>query len=64
MLRYGVPDALKSVLRKLYSKIFIKIKGCGKNIRIPSTVAIEQGDNLALILFVFFVNAVGESISP
>ena len=62
--RYGVPDALILVPRKLYLEISIKLKVCGKNVRIPSTVGIWQGDNLASIIFVLFINAVGGFISP
>ena len=29
---------------------------------IPSTVGVKQGDNLAPVLFVFFINAVAQSI--
>ena len=47
--RFGVPDELIFVLRKLYSDIVINLKGCGKNVRIPSTVGVKQGDNLATI---------------
>ena len=61
---YDVPDALIFVLMKLYLDIFIKLKGCGKNIRITSTVCFKHGKNLAPILFVLFINALGESISP
>ena len=62
--RYGVPDAFVLVLSKLYSDIVIKLKGCGKNVSIPSTVSVKQGNNLAPIIFVFFIKSVGESISP
>ena len=51
--RFGVPDELIFVLRKLYSDIVINLKGCGKNVRILSTVGVKQGDNLAQILFSF-----------
>ena len=51
--KIGVPDALILVLRKLYLDIVIEVKGCGKNVRILSTVGVKQGDNLAQILFSF-----------
>ena len=49
--RYSVPNALISVLSKLYSEVFINIKCCGNNVSIPSNVGIKQGDNLAPIIF-------------
>ena len=57
-------DALIPVLRNLYSYIAIELKGCGNNVRIPSTVGVDQGKNITPIIFVFFINNVGESISP
>ena len=41
MRRYGVTDVLILVLRKLYLDIVIKLKGCGKNVRILSTVGVK-----------------------
>ena len=61
---YGLPDALILVLRKPYSDIVLKLKDCDNNVRILSTVAVKQGENLAPIIFVFFIDAVGESILP
>ena len=64
MSRYGCPEELIFVLRKLYTDITIELKGYGKGFTIPSTVGVKQGDNLAPVLFIFFINAVAESIEP
>ena len=48
----------------LYSYIDIELKGCGNNVRITLTVGVDQGENLTPIIFVFFINDVGDSISP
>ena len=61
---YAVPNALILVLRNKYLFIVIKFKDCGKNVRIPSNVGLKQVNNLAPIRFVFFINDVGDSISP
>ena len=53
MARYGCPEELIFVLRKLYSDITVQLKGCGKGVTIPSTVGVKQGDNLAPVLFIF-----------
>ena len=49
--------------RNLYLGIVVNLKDCSNNFRITSTAGIKKGDDLALIIFVFFINAVGESIS-
>lgn len=64
MSRYGCPEELIFVLRKLYTDITIELKSFGKGFTIPSTVGVKQGDNLAPVLFIFFINAVAESIEP
>ena len=57
MARYGCPEELIFVLRKLYTNITVQLKGFGKGFTIPSTVGVKQGDNLAPVLFIFFINA-------
>ena len=64
MARYGCPEELIFVLRKLYTEITVQLKGFGEGFSIPSTVGVKQGDNLAPVLFIFFINAVAESIEP
>ena len=44
--------------------IVVNLKDCSNNFRITSTAGIKKGDDLALIIFVLFINAVGEFISP
>ena len=38
MARYGCPEELTFVLRKLYTNITVQLKGFGKGFTIPSTV--------------------------
>lgn len=63
MGRYGCPEELIFVLRKLYTDMTVQLKGFGEGFTIPSPVGVKQGDNLA-VLFIFFINAVTESIEP
>ena len=62
MARHGCPEELIFVLRKLYTDTTMQLKGFGKGFTTPSTVGVKQGDNLAPVLFIFFINAVAESI--
>ena len=62
MARCGCPEELIFILCKLYTNITVQLKGFGKGFTIPSTVGVKQGDNLAPVLFIFFINAVAESI--
>ena len=65
--RCGCPDELIFVLRKLYSDLTVQLKGCGKGVTIPSTVGGVKQKETTLrrsVLFVFFINAVAESIEP
>ena len=64
MSRCGCPEELIFVLRKLYTDVTIELKGFGKGFTTPSTVGVKQGDNLAPALFIFFINAVAESVEP
>ena len=64
MARHGCPEELIFVLRKLYTDTTMQLKGFGKGFTTPSTVGVKQGDNLAPVLFIFFINAVAESIEP
>ena len=51
MARYGCPEDLIFVLRKLYTDITVQLKGFGKGFTTtPSTVGVKQGDNLAPVL--------------
>ena len=62
MARYGCPEDLIFVLRKLYTHITVQLKEFGKGFTVPSTVGVKQGDNLAPVLFIFFINAVADNI--
>ena len=42
MARYGCPEELIFVLRKLYTNITVQLKGFGKGFTIPSTVGVKQ----------------------
>ena len=60
--RYGVPNAIIIVLKKLYNNTTIFMKFEKILTTFKSTCGVKQGDNLAPILFVIFLNAVTETL--
>jgi hypothetical protein len=58
--RYGVPKDVASVVKRMYEGMLVKLK-VGKEERcIPYTVGVQQGDNMAPLLFLFTMQAFGE----
>ena len=58
--RYGVPKDVASVVKRMYEGMLVKLK-VGKEERcIPYTVGVQQGDNMAPLLFLFPMQAFGE----
>jgi hypothetical protein len=61
--KYGVPKELTNVVRKMYENMHVKLK-IGKEDRdIPYTVGVQQGDNMAPVLFLFTMQAFAECSS-
>jgi hypothetical protein len=58
----GVPDNLIEVLKKLYTDFTINLRVGEKLEQFLSTSGVKQGDNLAPILFIFFIHAVSNSL--
>ena len=62
MARYGVPNSLISVIQKLYRDVKIDLRIGKEKTTFGSTCGVKQGDNLAPILFIMFMNCVAESL--
>jgi len=62
MARYGVPQSLISVIQKLYQDVKIDLRIGKEKATFGSTCGVKQGDNLAPILFIMFMNCVAESL--
>jgi hypothetical protein len=58
LLHYGVPDTVVNVLRRLYTNFKIKFDIEGEKCEIDYGVGVQQGDNVAPVLFIFLLNAV------
>ena len=62
ILEYGVPQSLISVIQKLYHEVKIDLRIGKEKATFGSTCGVKQGDNLAPILFIMFMNCVAESL--
>ena len=61
--KYGIPIYLIKVIEKLYKNFKIEIK-VGKKIElIDYSMGVKQGDNLAPILFIIFMQFMAELVS-
>ena len=61
--RFGLPEHLIEIIIDLHADFSVKFKVGAKDIEIPSTVGVKQGDNLAPILFLFAIQACFESMN-
>jgi hypothetical protein len=60
LTKYGLPDDLITLIRKLYTDINIEVR-CGKaTASFTSRSGVKQGDNLAPVLFLFVIQAAVE----
>ena len=62
ILEHGVPQSLISVIQKLYHEVKIDLRIGKEKATFGSTCGVKQGDNLAPILFIMFMNCVAESL--
>jgi len=62
LAKYGLPDSLIVVLRKMYSNIKITVSSGTAKTTFLSTSGGKQGDNVAALLFLFVMMAASELI--
>ena len=60
--KFGIPDKLIKVIRRLYTGLKVKIKTGDSEAEVDSTQGVKQGDNLAPCLFLFMMQAVTSTI--
>lgn len=63
LAKYGVPETLITVIRKMYTGLSIECDVNGILFSFPSTSGVKQGDNLAPVLFLFAIQAALDSMS-
>jgi exonuclease III len=62
LAKYGVPEHLVDVIRRLYHDSEIKLKVGREERTIPYSVGVKQGDNMAPVLFLFLMQAMAEAL--
>jgi hypothetical protein len=60
--KYGVPPHLVKVIMELNTNCSVKLDVDGEDIDIMYTIGVKQGDNLAPILFLFYIQAAIDSL--
>ena len=63
LAKMGVPAALVEVIQRLHENIIAKFKLGKEEMEIPNTSGTKQGDPLAAILFLFFIQACMETLN-
>ena len=62
LLKFGAPPSLCKVVEKLYTNCEIELSFGSCRGTIPSTIGVKQGDNMAPVLFIFFMQAAMRSL--
>ena len=57
LAKYGVPPHLVKVIAALNTDCTVKLDVDGEDIEIKYTIGVKQGDNLAPVLFLFYIQA-------
>ena len=59
---YGAPPKLVRAVKTLYTNVFMNITVGKEQSSIPYTIGIQQGDNMAPLLFVFLMLAFADTL--
>jgi Reverse transcriptase (RNA-dependent DNA polymerase) len=60
--QYGVPPKLTRIIRQLYTDMFVNLEYKKEKREIPYTLGVQQGDNMAPVLFLFLMQAFAETL--
>jgi hypothetical protein len=62
LARYGVPANLVNAVRRMYNNVRVKLQVGKEKMFVPYTIGVQQGDNMAPVLFVFLMQAFAETL--
>ncbi|MHA7927757.1 MAG: reverse transcriptase domain-containing protein, partial [Marinobacter sp.] len=60
--RYGAPRRLTEAIRRIYNNVMVRLTIGDEVLEIPYTIGVQQGDNMAPLLFIFLMQAVAETL--
>ena len=60
--KFGVPSKMVTVIRNMYSGCTVKVEVGEKDFSINATAGVKQGDNLAPVLFLIYIQAVLQTL--
>lgn len=59
---YGVPPQLTRIIKQLYTDMHVNLEYENEKRKIPYTIGVQQGDNMAPVLFLFVMQAFAETL--
>jgi hypothetical protein len=59
---YGAPKNLVQIIKMMYSNVSVKLQVGKEKQLIPYSVGVQQGDNMAPVLFLFVMQAFSDSL--
>ena len=60
--RYGAPPQFVSAIARTYQDLVVVLKIKKEVVKLPQTVGVRQGDNMAPVLFLFLMSAFAETL--
>jgi hypothetical protein len=60
--RYGAPPRFVSAIERAYQDLVVVLKIKQEVVELPQSVGVQQGDNMAPILFLFLMSAFAETL--
>ena len=64
LAKYGIPNTVICMIKKLYLKCFVQLKLGETMCEIDYKTGVQQGENMAPIIFLFIMQAAIESLHP
>ena len=60
--KFGVPNHLALLIERLHTDVKVKLKVGATDVLFEATIGVKQGDNMAPVLFLFYMQAAIEAM--
>ena len=60
--KFGIPERLVTLIQHLHTNVKVKLKVGDADVVFNATIGVKQGDNMAPVLFLFYIQAAIESM--